>query len=240
MAKRLDFEAALLRDLQRKRRKRPAVRLPWVFALLLVSAALAASASALLTLFSGNSHAPIAETAANFASRLAGNQMQAAAELCPEGALGAQLVAAERARAFLPEAVALPQSAPGALENRIAQLSRVREDLERAGLDWNNARMLAFGGVSARVFDPVRMQQPSAAVIGNIYIGDGKGVYTIEVSLMNCLGSYVITDLWQWGALDIVPEAVKSHSRAHFEQFKNEKTEDGVEIKSPEHVFLKP
>ncbi|HQK75765.1 MAG TPA: hypothetical protein PKZ25_06175, partial [Candidatus Hydrogenedentes bacterium] len=64
MTKRLDFEDALLHDIRRNRRKRPTVKLRWVLAFFAVGIALAASASALLTLFSGNSHAPLAETAA--------------------------------------------------------------------------------------------------------------------------------------------------------------------------------
>jgi len=213
---------------------------PWVLALFVVSAALAASASAILTFFSGNGHKAVVQTTAEFVSLLADNQLQAAAELCPEGALGAQLAAAERARVFLPEALSLPPSGPEAIEGRIAELSRVREDLERAGLDWNSAQAIAFGGVSAKVFEPSSMREASGALVGNIYLGDGQEVYAIEVSLMDCLGSYVITDIWQWGALDVVPDALKNHSRAQFEQFKNENPEEGIEVKDAVHVFLKP
>ncbi|MFO7973754.1 MAG: hypothetical protein R6V12_03885 [Candidatus Hydrogenedentota bacterium] len=240
MAKRLDFETALLKDLQRKREKRPIVKLPWVLGVFAVSAVLAASASAILTLFSSNGYKAVVETTSEFVSRLAENQLQAAAEFCPEGALGSQLTAAERARVFSPEALTLPPSGSDALETRVSQLNRIRKDLERAGLDWENARTIAFGGVCAEIFEPASMLEASGALVGNIYITDERKVYVIEVSLMDCLGSYVITDIWQWGALDIAPDTLKNHSRAQFDQFKNEHAEDNIEIKTPEHVFLKP
>lgn len=205
-----------------------------------VSAAVAASASAFLTLFSGNAYKSVIETTSEFVSQLAENQVRAAAEFCPEGALGGQLAAAERARAFLPEAFSLPPSSPQALETRVTQIKRVREELERAGMNWENARVIAFGGVSAKVFEPTSMREASGALVGNIYISDEQGVYVIEVSLRDCLGSYVITDIWQWGALDVVPEGLKDHSRAQFDLFTNEHSEDGVEVKAPEHVFVKP
>lgn len=205
-----------------------------------VSAAVAASASAILTFFSGNGYSAAVKTTAEFVSLLAENQVPAAAEFFPEGALGGQLAAAERARAFLPEALSLPSSGPEALETRVAQLQRVRDELQRAGMNWENARVIAFGGVSAKVFEPTSMREASGALVGNIYISDEQGVYVIEVSLMDCLGSYVITDIWQWGALDVVPEGLKDHSRAQFDLFANEHSEDGVEVKAPEHVFVKP
>ena len=127
LAKRLDFETALLKDIRRDGRPRATVKLRWVVGLFAIGAALAASASALLTLFSGNSHAPIAETATSFVLRVAGQEMEAAAEFCPEGALAAT-VAAERA--------ACSSRRPG-LANRSRcprngrQLKRVRDDLER-------------------------------------------------------------------------------------------------------------
>ncbi len=239
LAKRLDFETALLKDIRRDGRPRATVKLRWVVGLFAIGAALAASASALLTLFSGNSHAPIAETATSFVLRVAGQEMEAAAEFCPEGALGSQLVAAERGRVFRPDALVLPQTGPAALAERVAQLKRVHDDLERAGLNWSNARALAFGGVLAKAHDPSRMQGTATVAVGNIYISDGRGVFAVEVSLMNCLGTYVITDIWVWGALEIVPEALKSHSRAQFDEFKGEKPDDGVVVKAPEHVFVK-
>ncbi|HQK75763.1 MAG TPA: hypothetical protein PKZ25_06165 [Candidatus Hydrogenedentes bacterium] len=76
-------------------------------------------------------------------------------------------------------------------------------------------------------------------VVGNVYLSDGQGVYTIELSLMNCLGSYVITDIWQWGALEVAPDALKGHSRAQFETFRKDPADDGVTVKAPEHVFIK-
>lgn len=240
MAKRLDFEDALLKDLQRVRRDRPTVKLRWVVVLFAVGAAVAASASALLTLFSGNSRAHLAETAGSFVGHIANNEIAAAAELCAEGALGAQLIAAERARAFRPGALIIPESDPVALEGRMVQLERIRADLERAGLDWSQAQAVAFGGVSARVMDPVLMHAPSSAIIGNIYLTDGRGVYAIEVSLKECLGSYVITDVWQWGSLDVVPDAVRRHSRAQFQAFRNEEDLDGIRFKRPSHVFVRP
>ncbi|HNV21491.1 MAG TPA: hypothetical protein PLB67_16725 [Candidatus Hydrogenedentes bacterium] len=239
MTKRLDFEDALLHDIRRNRRKRPTVKLRWVLAFFAVGIALAASASALLTLFSGNSHAPLAETAAGFAARIAAGQMDAAVEFCAEGAMGSQLVATERARVFLPQALAIPQPSPNARADRLALLTRVRDDLARAGLDWENAQALAFGGVLAKVSDPARMQGTASMVVGNVYLSDGQGVYTIELSLMNCLGSYVITDIWQWGALEVAPDALKGHSRAQFETFRKDPADDGVTVKAPEHVFIK-
>ena len=240
MAKRLAFEDALLKDLKRPRRDRPTVKLRWVVVLFAVGAALAASASALLTLFSGNNHAQLAQAADDFVTRLARNQLEAAAELCAEGALGAQLIAAERARTFRPGALIIPEADPVALDGRVVQLERMRADLERAGLDWSEARAVGFGGVVARVMAPVRMHAPSSAIVGNIYLSDGQGVYTIEVSLKECLGSYVITDVWQWGALDVAPDAVRRHSRAQFRAFRDEEDLDGIRFKRPSHVFVRP
>ena len=240
MAKQLDFETALLKDLKSTRRGGRTVKLRWVFVVFALGIAIAASASALLTLFTGDSHAPIAETATGFVGAIAGQRFDAAAEYCAEAPLGAQMVAADRARVFLPESLVVPQTDPNALADRVAQLNRVRADLERAGLDWANAKAIAFGGIMADVFDPVQMQEASAAVVGNIYLSDGQNVYTIEVSLMNCYDSYVIIDIWQWGVLDVVPEAVKDHSRAQFDTFKNERAADGIEVDRPEHVFVKP
>jgi hypothetical protein len=239
LAKRLDFENALLNDIRKKRRKRPTVKLRWVLALFAVGIALAASASALLTLFGGNSHAPLAETAAGFAARIATEQMDAAVEYCAEGAMGSQLVASERARLYLPGAAAAFLPDPNARANRMALLTRIHDDLARAGLDWQNAQMLAFGGVLAKVSDPARMQSAASVAVGNVYLDDGHGVYTIEMSFMNCLGSYVITDIWQWGALEVVPEALKAHSRALFETFRKEPATDSAVVKAPEHVFIK-
>jgi hypothetical protein len=240
LTKRLDFENVLLHDIQRQRRKQPAVKLRWVAALFAVGAALAASASALFTLFGGGNHKAVAETASDFVLRIGANDMKAAVEFCPEGPLGAQLIAAEQARAFKPEAVSVPVVDPNAREERVAQLNRLRSDLENAGLDWAAAEATAFGGVAARVFDPTRMEGPATALVGNIYLTDGAGVYAIEVSLMNCLGSYVITDIWQWRPLDIAPETVEAHSRRQFDAFREETFAVSAEVDAPEHVFARP
>ncbi len=239
LTKRLDFENALLNDIRRKRRKRPTVKLRWVLALFAVGIALAASASALFTLFGGNSHAPLAETAAGFAACLAAGDMDATVEYCAEGAMGSQLLASERARHYLPGAAAAFQLDPNARASRVALLTRIQDDLARAGLDWQNGQVLAFGGVLAKVSDPASMQSTASVAVGNVYLDDGHGVYTIEMSFMNCLGSYVITDIWQWGALEVVPEALKRHSRALFETFRKEPAADSVTVKAPEHVFIK-
>lgn len=124
-------------------------------------------------------------------------------------------------------------------------LERIRADLNAAGVKWQNTRPLAFGGVRARVTDPVLGPWDVTAVTGNVYFAAGDKVYALEVSAQREGNQYIATDIWQCVPLDASAEdieALESHAQAGYQDFVSEKPHAGDEaapiIDQAESVFL--
>ncbi len=243
MSKRLDFDGALRADMRRKRTRRPRIGLRGltglaVLALLVV--ALTGGASALFTSFALD-RGLLIDTTVGFLAAVASENPEAALRFCAEGDVGAQHLAAEDARTFQPgygasTIVAAPDRAA-----RLALLSDMRAELTQAGVDWAALTPLAFGGTSARVFDADLMQKPASVLVGNVYFSSADKLYAIEVSLRECLGTFVVVDVWRWETLNITPKQVKSHATEQHRALKREPAlPDGpAELDRPRQVFVK-
>lgn len=122
-------------------------------------------------------------------------------------------------------------------------VEKIRTDLQAAGVKWENARPLAFGGVRAQVADPSSPPEPVTAVTGNVYFAANGKVYALEISAERIGDAYVATDIWQCVGIKTNADNLKSleaHAKAGYTAFMAEQpdaAQSGQIVKS-EPVFI--
>ena len=237
LSSKLHFEDTLMRDMRRRKRHHPVVRIRTI-AIFFLFGALAAAGGAMVLFFFNNPGKKPALAMAAFAEAIKANDLPGAAQNCKEGALGAQLLIAEQAKSFKPKALKPLEQNEAVLAGCIERLGTIRAELESAGLDWTQAKVFAFGGVSSSVFNPEVMLEPVEAIAGNIYITDENGAYFIELTTMKCFESYVIMDIWQWGRLE--GGAIKAHAGNVLAEFKEDSFDiPDAELGKPASIYYK-
>ncbi len=172
---------------------------------------------------------------------LISGQIEPALAIFEEGEIGAPLIAAERARVGNGQSMIepSPSSLNRAQIERRATLTLLREELEEDGLRWEDAELVAFGGVQADVRAPDLMRRSAVGITGNLYFRSGGRYYAVEISAKRCRRSYIPTDIWQWGPVDLPQGALQPHASELYLTFKNELNPTaGSTVQQPRFIFV--
>lgn len=170
-------------------------------------------------------------------------RLQEALAVCAEGPQARAAIEEDNRRIFNTPGDQ-PGAGPGDPAVRPASalefLTRAREDMARQGVEWEQARALAFGGVQAKVFDPGTMREPATAITGEIYFACGDAVYAIELTARSCDAGIIVTDFWKWTVTGAAPEKVEPDSWDRFQAFRQEppKADESAQIQRPRHLFV--
>jgi hypothetical protein len=123
---------------------------------------------------------------------------------------------------------------------RLDVLHMVRVELANAGVDWNDIRPVAFGGIRGRVIEPGGMHKPVTSLTGSVYFASRGQLYALEFSAWRCKGDYVVTEVWQGSEVTVGYEDLKTLSAAQFQAFERENPEPDspVQIEYPKHLFF--
>jgi len=161
-----------------------------------------------------------------------------ALSVCAESAEGARKLADVEEQSFGTETpVSLLEESQ---DDRRAALHMVRSELANAGVDWNDVRLVAFGGIRGRVIDPYDMQKPVTSLAGSVYFASRGQLYALEFSAWRCKGDYIITEVWQGSEVAVGYEDLETLSTAQFDAFLRESPDPDspVEIEYPKHLFF--
>lgn len=214
--KRLEFERDLFANHTpiyiRKAERRRGANLLRFFIGVLVLAGIAGISLAITSaagFFSGEKRS-IERMTRTFISGLAKGDGAGALQACAEGEQGRQLIQAEEREVFGQAAAASPED----MEQQSGVLRGLRTELDRVGVDWSDAKPIAFSGVRARI-ESEGMKRPLTVLAGNMYFTSGPRTFSVEVSAWRCAGEYVVVDVWKGGAVEGVMESPDDYSEDH-------------------------
>ena len=236
---RLEFEPQLVARITEPGRPRRRVRSTLVIAGIVVLAiALTGGISARSTLLAID-RAALEHAGAALLNGLQTGDLQAALSVCAEDDAAGRILEGEERQVFLPgvNGATAVRRRP---EERLQQLSSIREELARQGVEWSAVVPVAVGGVRACVRDPAVMSRPADTFIGNVYFASDGDLYAIEFTAWQCGHSYVIINIWQWTPVDGGPEQALAHSEQCFSRFEGElgSGKQNTEIAHARHVFI--
>lgn len=173
------------------------------------------------------------------------NHIKSPLPLCADSEAGLAMLEQENARILKekPAAAAGEQAQDDkeakAREFSVSFLSNVRQELDRLGVTWEQVKPLAFGGVRAKILDPLKMQQPADSVTGELYFLSGDKLIALEMTARRCGANFVVTNFWKFNVLDIPPDKIKDRVAQSIRAFQEEPEVDpNIRIKSPRRVFL--
>lgn len=238
---RLEFEPALIAQItQASRRPAPERRKPW-YTIGALGVLVAILTVAFSLRFGNRDERAVIAMVEEFGEGIIANELDRSLALFEDGAIGAPLIAAERARIGNGQGVAelSPAAMNRAQAERRATLMLLREELEAAGLRWDDAELVAFGGVQADVRVPELMRRAAVGITGNLYLRSGGRHYRIEVSAKRCRRRYVLTDIWQWGPVELPETALQPHASEKYLSFKNELNPSTASpVQQPRFIFV--
>lgn len=243
--RRIEFDDELLAELcrVRRRRRKPARtrrRWPWRLGAVAVAGLLIGWMGTPLRSKSDDEHA-LKHMAAVLIASLAENNLREALALWAKGEV--QIAVPGEVEGSVVAAGA-PQEQPPPTESthraRLALLEKIRSDLEKAGVRWDAVRLLAFGGVRARVHDSAGMTPPETRTVGDLYFTSRGKVFAIELSACEVKGVAFLIELWRWLPLDVAPEGVEDHWRRRCQSFEREPVNDdqAVTLSRVRRVFI--
>jgi hypothetical protein len=186
--------------------------------------------------FHFNDEKALAETSKAFMDALKTGNASASTAILASSEAGATLLAKDIVRVQ-----AKAQADPKADKHEMTPtLDQIHDTLAKDGVDWSNVQPLAFGGVRAQVADPATMKTYATVVNGELYFGSGAGVFAVEFTSRKCGSMFVITDIWQYHALDVTKEKLAEYSNKRFREFADEQEDpkDTVKLRSPKHIFV--
>ncbi|MCL4215781.1 MAG: hypothetical protein KJ052_02060 [Candidatus Hydrogenedentes bacterium] len=150
------------------------------------------------------------------------DNLDAALALCAEEEGHAELIANENENVYRrPEPPLTAEGLQDARLARLASFARLRKQLEEQGLDWTQARPLAFGGIRANVRVARDMRRSIELTMGNLYIESQGRIYRIEMSIRHVKRAWIIVDIWKWESLDIPAGAIRAHVEESVQEFVN-------------------
>jgi len=243
---RLQFDPALVADIHRQRQSQNAFPVFSIALCAMLLLALAVWASQTIQMpawafFQNNGNLDKACLA--LLQALQNGPLDTPLEICADSPAGTALLQKENTRLFRqgdssPATQATAPSAKRPSSNAI--LAAIRRELVAAGVNCEQIRPLAFGGVKARIMDPATMEDTAESVTGEVFFSAGQRLFALQLTARRCGADFIITDLWQCLPLDIAPEAIKERVAQTLKAFKSESSEgvDAVKIKSPRQVFV--
>lgn len=217
--KRLEFERDVFANspaIMIRRAPKSRLSLVRVAAFVTLCVALVATGGAVASRagFFGTERKSIHSMCRTFVRGLAEGDGAAAVEACAESERGARLLAMEEADVF-GEAITAHSANPETQRNALRAL---HVELERAGVQWSNATLIAFGGIRARV-ENAAMKRPLTVLAGEIYFQSGGRNFAIEISAWRCNGDYVIVDVWKGAPIDEQTADLPARAQARFAEF---------------------
>ncbi|MDZ4861263.1 MAG: hypothetical protein SGI88_20010 [Candidatus Hydrogenedentes bacterium] len=171
-----------------------------------ISAAFASGAG-----FLGGEKRSIERMSESFIAGLAKGDGSGALEACAESARGARLVQAEEREVF----GLASTDTTGNAKDQLTALRALRAEMERIGVHWEDVRLLAFGGVRARI-ESEGMKDALTVLTGNVYFVSAQRIFAIEVSAWRCGPEHVIVDVWKGEAVESGVEGLARHAEQEF------------------------
>jgi len=233
--KRLEFEENLLAEIAapRKGSRRSMPSVLWMFFVVNVLVWLSA-----LMLAAGPGGSAFTFGTASRLSRMATTFVQCLQQNAPEMALqtvtlaggsGRAAVQAENQRVYrMEESSGLQEESSAELQQALLEMYA---DLARQGLDWSQAKPLAFVGFSAKARHPVKMKRSIRIVTGEIFLTCGRDLYAVEVSV-RCPGKdCYISDIWSWRRVGGIPSDLKTFAQSRLASMEQEQTDDDLGVK---------
>lgn len=93
-----------------------------------------------------------------------------------------------------------------------------------AGLDWDDAEAVAFGGVRT---SPVE-DDDTTLLLGNVYVRSAEALYAFEVSALRLDTGFALTHLWGCARLEGDVSSAKLHAAAQYRAYRNEQDPSGA------------
>jgi hypothetical protein len=183
----------------------------------------------------------LSETVTRLLEHLADDDFRAAASLCAESPRGRELLESSNAQRLTAAGLGARTGSPEELlEERIRRLAIVRRDAEELGVQWADITPLAFGGAKGLLTAPGITRRPVAAIIGSVYFRSAGRVYRLEVTLRECGGEYVVTEVWQCEPSEAGPSDLRQDSYQNFLRFSLAPTPGGAryQVDDESHVFV--
>ncbi|HRK35511.1 MAG TPA: hypothetical protein PLJ47_13015 [Candidatus Hydrogenedentes bacterium] len=239
--KRLEFEQDVFSDRTplyiRRAQPRAGIRALRIVAVVVLLAGIGAITGTFVTGagFFGGEKRSLERMAKTFIVGLASGDGAGALEACAESDRGKRLVQAEEQQVFGRVTAETTANAAEAT----AALRALRVEMERAGVEWANVKLIAFGGVRARV-ESDEMKDALTVYTGNIYFESGQRNFSIEVSAWRCGGEHVIVDVWKGAPVEVNESALESHASAQFaEPDVQSTTAPSLEVTFTKQIFVK-
>lgn len=118
-------------------------------------------------------------------------------------------------------------------------LRAICESLAKDGIALEQARLLAFGGIEARIFDAATMNEAARSITGSLYFSANDRLYGLELTARRCGDQYIVLDIWGCLPVAVSPSDVKTHAEQQYEQFRGEPAKPGEpSIKRTRRLFV--